>query len=343
MRFSAYVLLAIMLLTFILPYSIPVAKAGEYTIEGTRTVDGDPSDWVGAPPAVAPGYTYSAGEFIVSDPEGDESPYWRSDYNWPVRSDLDLVEFRLTSDAENMYFLFRFSTYDNLYSHYIMIAIDPTPNISNDGFNQWLPDYSDTRLGGFINGTHVEWNWTYIIAINYDWNDDAAHGNSQIGVYNQSWNFTPAGTVAFSQANKVIEASVPLYYIGGADLYRGGSIRIWVVIFANSYGGVWDPYDNSATDDLGNPCTLGTDAYDVAGQAPTVRTNASDPSSGEFWDDDGNAGNDVWPSQDNWVDTSFVVTFNTVPEPIPEYPAATIIATAAIATTTAFYFISRRK
>ena len=334
-------LVAVSLSLFVLTMAAPsIGVAREYTIHGTRTVDGDPSDWVGTPPATSPGYVYSGGEFIVSDPDGDESPYWDSAHNWPIRSDVDIVEFRLTSDDENMYFLFKFSTYESLYSHYIMVAIDPTPDTNNDGFNQWLPDYSDTRLGGFVNGEHVEWNWTYIVAINYDWGDDANHGNSPIGVYNQSWDFTPVGTAAFSQDNRVIEASVPLSAIGGADLYRGGSIRIWIIVFANSYGGIWDPYDNGATDDLGNPCTLGTDAYDVAGQSPTVRTNTSDPDSGEFWDDDGNAGNDAWPTTDSWVDTSFVVSFNDVPEPIPENAAVAYIALIAAATAT-IYTISR--
>ncbi len=306
-NYLGLILLASLLLTIIMPLK-PVQA---YSIKGTRVVDGDPSDWIGTPPATTPGYTYSNGEFIVSDPVNDTLPYRRADWDWPIVSDVDIVEFRLTGDNDNMYLLFKFNTMRNEWSYYIMVAIDLTPDNPEDGFNTWLPDYADTELGGTaLNGSHVSWQWDYIIAINRDWDDDSNRNNSMIGVYDHSWTFTATGDVAFNSTNKVIEASIPWDSIGGVDSYLGNTIRIWVAVFVNSFGGIWDPYDNSATDPDGNPCLVGSDLYDTPGQTPTTD---------EVYDDDGDASNDAYPTQDHWLDTSFTVTFSSnIPEPIPE-------------------------
>ncbi len=308
-------------------------------IKGTRTVDGDPSDWIGTPPSEVPGSIVSNGEFIVTDPVNDALPFWRSDWNWPIRSDVDIVEFRLTGDENNLYLLFRFNTMENEWSYYMMVAIDVTPDDPSDGFNSWLPDYADVELGGNYSGQHVSWQWDYIIAINRDWDDDPSRGNSTIGVYDHNWTITPTGTVAFNPTYKVIEASVPWSSIGGLDTYLNSSIRIWIMVFANDYGGVWDPYDNSATDDQGNPCLVGADVYDIAGQTPTYNDT-----NGEVYDDDGNAGNDNYPTQDHWVDRSFIVTFgSTIPEPIPEPLTIVLVAIVASIATITLLIISNKK
>ncbi len=306
----------------------------DYGVHGTKTVDGDPGDWTGSPPATTPGAVVSNGEFIISDPAGDYLPFWRSDWNWPVRTDVDIVEFRLTGDANNLYLLFRFNTYDNLYSQYIMVVIDVTPDNATDGFASWTPDYGDVELGGFVDGNHVSWTWDYVIGINYDWGE-GGYGSIRIWDHNWTW-FNSTGQVAFSQENKVIEASIPWTEIGGADLYRNNVIRIWVLVFANSYGGIWDPYDNSATDDYGNPCLVGSDAYDVAGQTPTYNDT-----SGEFYDDNGNAGDDTYPSQDHWVDTSYTVAFSSLPEPIPE-PSKYIVIVTIVAVLVSMALLLKR-
>ncbi len=313
-------ILAIILLLTLPLWSTP-SYSTDFSIYGTKNVDGDPSDWTGTPPATAPATTVDDGEFIVTDPSGDYLPFYCSDWNWPIRTDLDILEFRLTGDADNMYLLFKFNTMDNLYSYYIMLAIDLTPYTEDDGFNSWLPDYADTELGEIpATDTHISWQWDYVIGINYDWGDDGSNNFTRI--WDHSWDyFNSTGTVVFNQSGKVVEASIPWSEIGGVDAYRNSEIKLWVMVFCNSYGGIWDPYDNSATDDNGNPCLVGSDVYDVAGQTPTYQDT-----SGEVYDDDGNAGNDNWPDQDHWVDTSFIIPFSSLPEPIPEPYLAPLVA-----------------
>ncbi len=287
-------------------YSQTILSRDLKQVEYTRIVDGDESDWLGEPPDENPGFRYdrSAREYIITDPVGDTLPYKKNDY--PVLSDLDIKEFRLAVDENNMYLLVKFRTMTSLYTPYVMIAIDTTPNLDNDGFDSWLPDWSDTELGkNAILGVTNSVKWDYVIGINYDWNDDPNHKFSRIVVWDHSWSpEKPIGAkVVFNKDKALIEASIPKNYLpelGWQPVMP--RFRIWVVVFANEYGGIWDPYRHDATDEYGSSCNVGSDVYDVAGQSPTYGVD------GEFDDIDGDPSNDNRVlGDDHWVDTYFII------------------------------------
>jgi len=242
----------------------------------TKVVDGNENDWVASTPT-PPGVRVELGELVISDPTGDNYKYYRSDQNWPPTNNLDFTEVRLALNGDNLYILVKTATLSNIYAPYIMIAIDVTPSNTGDGFDYWLPDYADTKL---------PWKWDYVIGINY--------GKQQpIFVFDRSWTPKYVGKVASSTSKAVIEATVPLSAL--PNIPRNGNIRITVIMFANSYGGIWDPGDNNAYDPQTGTYidenAYASNVYDVAGQSPTKN---------EVWGG--------WSSGDYTVNTSIVAT-----------------------------------
>ncbi len=186
--------------------------------------------WVGKPPGVTEVVAVSAGELIISDPADDQYKFYRPDWNWPITSDLDLREVTLWSDGANLRLRFKLSTLQNSYCPYIMVPIDFTPDDPTDGFSEWLPDWSDTRL---------PWKWDAIIGVNLG-------KGGQPFVFYQSWSPTFTGQLALDKSSGVIEAVVPLTSLPGFP--KSGRVRLTVVVFANDYGGIWDPGKYNAYD-----------------------------------------------------------------------------------------------
>ena len=214
-------------------------------------------NWAGNPPPSAPGYAVVSGEVIVTDPTGDQYRYWRPDWNWPITTDLDVLEVRLYSDGQNLYVRVKLSTLQNEYSPYVMIPIDFTPDDPGDGFSEWLPDLSDTKL---------PWKWDAVVGINF-----GKSGQFPF-VFYRDWSPTFVGQLAIDKSQGVIEAKIPLSSLPGFP--TNGMIKYTVVIFANSFGGVWDPGQSNAEDpSTGGQVTesegYASDVYDVAGQTPT--------------------------------------------------------------------------
>jgi len=213
--------------------------------------------WTGAAPATAPAAVLSNGELIVADPAGDQYRYWRPDWNWPITTDLDLLEARVYSDGQNLYVRYRFQTLNSKYSPYVMLVMDFTPDFGFEGFSEWLPDWSDTKL---------PWEWDAIIGVNLGKNE------KQPFVFYRSWTPKFVGTLAVDQDNAVIEASVPLAEL--PDFPRSGKVKMLVVVFANDYGGIWDPGKKEAYDPVvgiyvNEETFYACNIYDIAGQAPT--------------------------------------------------------------------------
>jgi len=212
--------------------------------------------WTGVAPATAPAAVVSNGELIITDPANDQYKYYRPDWNWPITSDLDVLEARLYSDGQNLYIRVKFSTLKSEYSPYVMIPLDFTPDNPDDGFDNWLPDWSDTNL---------PWKWDVVIGINL-----GKSGQTPF-VFYKSWTPTFVGQLAIDKAQGVIEAKVPLSSLPGFP--TNGRVKYTVIIFANSYGGVWDPGKSNAVDpSTGKQITeddYACNVYDIAGQAPT--------------------------------------------------------------------------
>ncbi|MEZ0346097.1 MAG: hypothetical protein ABWK01_06075, partial [Infirmifilum sp.] len=211
--------------------------------------------WTGTPPP-PPGATVSSGELIISDPPNDQYKYYRPDWNWPITSDLDILEARLYSDGSNLYLRFRFATMQSKYSVYVMVPIDYTPERDDDGFSIWLPDFSDTKL---------PWQWDAVIGVNLGKSD------RQPFVFDHSWESKPVGQLVIDQNTGTVELAIPLSALPGFP--KNGKVRFTIVVFANSYGGTWDPGKNNAYDpNTGKTISesdYASNVYDIAGQTPT--------------------------------------------------------------------------
>ena len=216
---------------------------------GPRVVDGREDDWVGQPPLQTPGAAVSMYELIVTDPRDDQYRFYRPDWSWPPTDDLDAVELRLYSDGQNLYGLVKLKQLTNIYAPYVMIAI----GVPGGGFSEWLPDWSDTRLA---------FKWDYIIGINYG-------KGPPLFLFDHDWSPRPIGQIA--RSGNIIEFAIPLDQL--PLLKTAAEIYITAVVFANNYGGVWDPGKNNAYDPVNGRYITENDyasnVYDVFGQAPT--------------------------------------------------------------------------
>jgi len=215
---------------------------------GPKAVDGNPEDWVGQPPP-APGAAVSMYELTITDPAGDHYRYYRPDWNWPPTDDLDAAELRLYLDGDYLYGLIKLNKLGNIYAPYIMIAI----GLPGDGFNEWLPDWSDAKL---------PYVWSYVIGINYG-------KEKPLFVFDHGWNPKYVGQIA--RSGNVIEFAISLDDLPG--LKTAAELHVTAVVFANNYGGIWDPGKNGAYDPgTGTYITddyYASNVYDVFGQAPT--------------------------------------------------------------------------
>ncbi len=265
----------------------------------TITVDGDPSDWTGTAPTTAPDTAYSAGEFIVTDPSGDHrtDSYWdgAGTYTDPV----DILEFRITSDSNYLYFLIKVAGLDTdvasnaKYVPCIIITFNETTYNTQAGRYLWKPDLKEdaSSAGGTTPEARTnDMNWTCEFYINF------GASETKVCVFNYTGSYVYTGQVATNAGSGAspgyIEAAVPLSALpttlpdGTPFDIRNTHQRIRVASFVNRDGGINDDsYSN---------------VRDVAGQTPT------------------------WPDEisetDDSIDTYFDVYFNATPEPVFEMP-----------------------
>lgn len=169
------------------------------------TVDGDPSDWVGAPPPQDQ-FTYSGGEAIWADAadddlgDGGDAPYASDNpepYSYPTDSqflgtEADMVEWRYTFDqgANKLYFLVKINNFDLTWMPFVGIAIDLN-HIPGSG-QEWLGGYASLKVDSTI-------FWEYIILLK----------DNQIVVYDTAWDSVGGeNEVVFDTLNNTIEVGV---------------------------------------------------------------------------------------------------------------------------------------
>jgi len=317
-RFKVEIALSIsvfLLLLYLMPGAQPPLKA--HTIE----IDGDVSDWTGTPPAGAPAWGYSGGEFIVTDPTGagdtrDDPTAWEGQL-W---SDVDVVQFRVTANTTHIFFLIEFDTLNNSYTPVVFVAIDPTINDPNDGHDHWLWNPKGEVDAILANGTKVNsyfshqnavnWTWMYLINVNRDLATD------QVVIYQPDGTSQTGGVVAWitSSTFNGTEMAVPFTLLGGSGYYLDNTVRFWVATATNAGGGV-----AGAPQELGGP-----NIRDIVGSSPAWETS-SGAQDGEFWDQDpaSDAFNN-YPTDDWWIDTYFDVYFNPQGDAVSEYPVIMI-------------------
>ncbi|MBI5499582.1 MAG: lamin tail domain-containing protein, partial [Deltaproteobacteria bacterium] len=170
------------------------------------TVDADPADWTLAAPA-NPNIGHigrnaaAAGEFVWRDNGGDD----RNDLTAPARDTrVDMTEFRVTSDATNLYFLVRMTNIDLATGNgapQVQVAID-RDGVSGSG-EPWFAGNSDTQANALA-------EWEYLVQTRF------GSASATAAVYTAgSWIPAMVGTESDSATSEVIEVSVPWSSVGG--------------------------------------------------------------------------------------------------------------------------------
>ena len=146
------------------------------------TVDGDPTDWIGATISQNDTGYVDGGEYVwidtVGDDIGDGGDALNANdnpdgYTYPTDSsftggEADIVQFRLTADDQNMYFLVKLDSFASVYTPMVVITID-VDHVSGSG-EVWLPQDADLQVDSLI-------AWEYAIVL----------GDDNIKVFNSSW------------------------------------------------------------------------------------------------------------------------------------------------------------
>jgi len=175
------------------------------------TVDGDPSDWLADTSLqdINTGKYYSdVGEYVWKDSENDD--IGDGDYTYPLNATYfgtanntaDLLEFRITYDSENVYFLIKLVNVSNAFGKSEGFSVPiVTIHIDQDRVDasgqEWTAQYMDAKLDSSC------W-WEYAIVVKGG------------GSYVLDKNFNNLGTITVkgSEEYDVIEVSVPQSKIG---------------------------------------------------------------------------------------------------------------------------------
>jgi len=182
------------------------------------TIDGDPSDWTGIAPSSDNTSIYSANtagglnEWIWKDAAGDN----RTDTFAGVvdGTKQDILEFRISSDATNLYILAKFPA-----------NIDKTPgdgalqiqvSIRRQGSTateEYLGSFSDNRVPTSTSpgGSVPDARWDYLII------SRAGSGNNNFTVWTTGFgSSTTIGNLQWNAGNGVFEGSIPWSSLGGS-------------------------------------------------------------------------------------------------------------------------------
>jgi len=317
------IVMSVKIASFIILLAIAVAVLMPYTaLAHSVTVDGDPSDWTGTPPSSPNTYTISSGEWIWRDAWGDE----RTDFASPDPR-VDLVEFRVTSDDNYLYFLIKLNDTSDVNigdngAPYIAITIDTD---QQPGSGQlWFAGESDTQVN-----SNAAWEYQIVVnladsrysgqglrAASHPLNESTNSWGAIFQLIDRNWNHVfvqgddgTKGLLAVNLDYNAIEIRINWSIIGINDP-TGATLRFEVITargwsnHGENKGGAWD---------IGNA----SDALDCI---TTV---------------EGNTWNEV---QDGVVDYYFDVNFaGSPPQPIPEPAVVSIVALAVVAALLVFY------
>lgn len=117
----------IIMLFFVIGSSLCLAQQ-ETSVTGhpVNAMDKRITDWIGVPPDVENISIYSNGEYIWRDTKGDATGAgtYTSPTNPGLQNATDLLEFRVTFDEKNVYFLIKCTTPGEWWAPYRIIGID---------------------------------------------------------------------------------------------------------------------------------------------------------------------------------------------------------------------------
>jgi hypothetical protein len=222
----------------------------------TITVDGDPTDWLMTSPAAANlGHicrnATSNGEYLWKDEGADE----RTDFSNPDTR-IDLLEFRVTADQSNLYFMGLMTDIDQSEGNgapQVQVAIDL--DRSSGSGTEWLGGNSDTQVD-------VNAEWEYLAITRFGSN------NADVILWGPGGFVGPAfvGSEAISTITETIEFSIPWSAMEIMSFPRW--VRFTVVTFrANQSDDTWDTGGGSTSDALdavtnyGDPGMLSTNTW----------------------------------------------------------------------------------
>ena len=205
----------------------PVIPAGTIGPE-TITVDGNPSDWTGTAPTAVNTAVISNGEFIWNDTAGDDTG--NGAYTYPTSADFppglfDILELRLTADANNLYFMVRVGNLTN-------------PWNGGDGFSTLagvlLIDTTLDSSGQLTSRPNVNiasgQGWEYYVKIGTaGWQTESSK------IWDTAGNWAPIVNKG-SDTYDTIEASIPLSFIG-KDGYTVDGETWGFMFFLQSHAG----------------------------------------------------------------------------------------------------------
>ncbi len=256
----------------------------------TSEVDGNDEEWVGVKPTVVNSSGVSSNEFIWTDKEGEQ----RNDSG--QGSDVDMHEFRIRADADDVYFMVKYQDITDVGYPYVAVGVD-TDRSSSDTAMNWIADDSDTGLGDgyYTNGNaamhypetnvivHTVPNVGQRIEMHSDggssWSAPATHGNT--------------ATYFEKDSNDIVE-----FKIARADLGLSGAVTARLTVasyFNNTLIG-----DNQWANDGDTTASYdGTDAQDTLSVLPYGVDDAA-----------GNYGTAGEETDDNDLDTFFDVRFD---------------------------------
>ena len=166
------------------------------------TVDGALTEWGMAQPitvnlAHIGRNSAQEGEYIWRDMPGDE----RTDFANPDPR-VDLVQFRVTADENYLYFLAVMSDINQTSGDgapMVQIAVD-IDRVSGSGV-EWFGGLADTKV-------HTNAMWERLITTRF------GSGNSNLRVWDTTWNASYAGTAVISDAAETIEGAIPWSALG---------------------------------------------------------------------------------------------------------------------------------
>ena len=230
------------------------------------TIDGDASDWTGIAPSTDNTSIYSANtagglnEWIWKDAAGDN----RTDSfgSFVDSTKQDILEFRISSDATNLYILAKFPA-----------NIDKTPG---DGALQIQVSIrrqgstaTEEYLGGGVSDTRVptstspgggvpDARWDYLII------SRAGSGNNNFTVWTTGFGSSSnTGNLQWNAGNGVFEGSIPWSSLGGSP--GNETMAFTISLFrSNTSDGVFDTgADNSKGNCLDYLTTTAGNTYDA--------------------------------------------------------------------------------
>lgn len=266
---------SILVLTLFLLSLIPVIPV---IYAASRTIDGDPSDWTGTPPATdnTGEYDDAAGEWIWRDALNDVN-----NYNEPYGADIsaaDMVEFRISGDTNYLYILYKASDFTKTIgesgSLFLAITID-RDKVVNSGQSPFAGN-SETQTSSsaaweyqiVVNLADSRYSGSGYTSITHPLDENTNNWGAIFQLLDNSWAHIYVagddgtnGLLAVDTIQNTVEIRIKWDLIGGMP--DNEYVRFEVMTangwsdYYNNGGGTWDTnIESDAVDTISDPATL---------------------------------------------------------------------------------------